>query len=166
MTPDKKEVKIRKERFIDLSGKSFGELTVLELTEKRKRRYCVWRCKCSCGREVEVASEKLLSGNTISCGCRKLKHLQESNMYCNDEGTELRKSMEEKVESCRASSGYTGVTWKRNKWMAYINYKKKRYYLGSFDCLEDAVAARAEAKAWVMEDARRLFKTYIKKYNK
>ena len=44
------------------------------------------------------------------------------------------------------TSGYTGVSKDRDKWCAYIGYQKKRIYLGSFDCIEDAVAARKEAE--------------------
>ena len=52
----------------DLTGLRFGRLSVLEEAPKRgKRRY--WLCRCDCGRNKEVCGEKLVSGNTISCGC-------------------------------------------------------------------------------------------------
>lgn len=154
----RKDLKYVNPSFDDLTGKQFGNLTVVELTNERKRRYCVWRCRCSCGKEKNVSSGDLVSGNTTSCGCRKIVPLMESNWYF--EGTELRQALEERVESSHASSGYTGVTLKRNKWMAYITYKKKRYYLGSYDRLEDAVKARARAKAFVKEDAQRILEKY------
>lgn len=142
----------------DLTGRQFGELTVLELTNKKWRSYRVWRCKCSCGREKEIPSEPLLSGNTTSCGCKKGRSLEKTHWYY--EGTDLYQALEEKVESTRSSSGYTGVTLKRNKWVAYITYKKKRYFLGSYDNIEEAVEARARAKALVMEDAEKLVSKY------
>lgn len=42
------------------------------------------------------------------------------------------------------TSGYTGVTWdkKRNKWQAYIMYNYRHYYIGHYEKLEDAAAAR------------------------
>lgn len=45
-------------------------------------------------------------------------------------------------------SGITGVAWdkSRNKWMAYIDYCKKRINLGRFSNFEDAVKARKEAE--------------------
>jgi len=53
---------------IDLTGKKYGKLTVLEFVGKKKRHY-MWRCKCDCGKERIVSSDNLNSGNTKSCGC-------------------------------------------------------------------------------------------------
>lgn len=49
-------------------------------------------------------------------------------------------------------SGYTGVykSEQLNKWCAQIGFKGKTYYLGSFDCLEDAIAARKQGKKCMM----------------
>lgn len=54
----------------DLTGQRFGKLIALYPTDKRiNNNYIVWRCKCDCGNEIEVASTYLLRGNTRSCGC-------------------------------------------------------------------------------------------------
>jgi len=54
----------------NLVGKKFGELEVLERTEKRSRDYkVIYRCRCSCGAEVEKPGGYLTSGDTKSCGC-------------------------------------------------------------------------------------------------
>lgn len=53
----------------DLTGKTFGYLTVLEETDMRKGRQVVWRCRCKCGKETLVAGSHLTSGHTRSCGC-------------------------------------------------------------------------------------------------
>lgn len=49
-------------------------------------------------------------------------------------------------------TGVAGVWWRedRNKWTAYISANNKRYYLGYFDNLDDAIEAReqAELKYW------------------
>ncbi len=44
------------------------------------------------------------------------------------------------------TSGYTGVTHRKGKWVASISVSKYRYRLGAFDKLEDAVAARRKAE--------------------
>jgi len=46
------------------------------------------------------------------------------------------------------TSGYKGVSSnKRNgKWQAFIHYSYKRYYLGDFIAIEDAVEARKQAE--------------------
>ena len=50
-------------RLINLAGKTFGELEVLDYAGERK-----WRCRCSCGKEIEVIGSSLRSGKTQSCG--------------------------------------------------------------------------------------------------
>ena len=72
----------------DLTGKTFGELTVVERAPSRKGA-TYWKCICSCGNETIVASTNLLRENTVSCGCyaqsrgetRILKYL-EDNQLC------------------------------------------------------------------------------------
>ena len=142
----------------DICGQTFGFLTAVEPTEKRYRKDVVWSCQCSCGNTVEVAATRLITGNTLSCGCIMKQHLDRANK--NIEGTSIRQSLEEKVESTRAESGYTGVVKKRGKWQAYIRYKGKYYSLGCYTLLQDAVRARAEAKKRVQDDAAALLEIY------
>ncbi len=57
-----------KYNFIDLTGKTFGALTVLSrLEERTKDRGVLWECKCSCGKMVKIPSNSLTSGNTKTC---------------------------------------------------------------------------------------------------
>lgn len=53
----------------DLTGMRFGRLVAIEAAGRRRRSSIVWRCRCDCGREVEVSSEMLTRGITMSCGC-------------------------------------------------------------------------------------------------
>jgi hypothetical protein len=53
----------------DLTGGRFGRLTALHATGERRRGCVVWHCRCDCGREVDVVTNHLMSGNTRSCGC-------------------------------------------------------------------------------------------------
>lgn len=58
----------------DLTGQRFGRLTVIGVGEKppeSKRRRTYWLCTCECGKTVAVASDKLIRGDTKSCGCLK-----------------------------------------------------------------------------------------------
>ncbi len=139
----------------DLTGRTFGYLTAIEPTGRRSRKYVVWRCRCRCGRELEVPSGLLLEGNTTSCGCLKREVLNHANRY--EEGTQLSKALAERVHNPQTVSGYVGVQPKRDKWIAYINYKGVHYHLGTYTNIEDAVKARARAKEAVMEDAARIF---------
>ncbi len=151
-----------KNNALDLRGQTFGYLIAIEPTEKRYRKDVVWKCKCKCGKEIEVPTTSLRSGNTTSCGCLNVEIFQRANQYF--EGTSLRQSMEEKRKSSRNTSGFTGVSPKRDKWQAFITYKGVRYHLGVYSKLEDAVKARARGKELVMEDARLLLEEYNKSY--
>lgn len=55
--------------FIDLTGKRFGRLTVIERAGIEKNGTVKWLCKCDCGRMTVVRSFRLRSGITKSCGC-------------------------------------------------------------------------------------------------
>lgn len=52
----------------NLIGLKFGKLTPYEYVVGSK-----WKCKCECGNECIVATAKLNSGYTRSCGCLKTK---------------------------------------------------------------------------------------------
>lgn len=61
----------------DLTGRSFGRLTVLARGESTQRSEARWTCQCVCGRETLVYGKALLSGNTRSCGCLRLESLHD-----------------------------------------------------------------------------------------
>ena len=157
------EFKFPKGKSKDLSGQVFGSLTVIEKIAERSRRNVVWRCRCECGNVAEIPATRLLTGNTLSCGCARVEQLQKANQYIDK--TNLRQSLLDQPLSSNSFSGYTGVARKRDKWQAYINYKGRRYFLGSYEKLDDAVEARAKAKKLVQEDALRLKEEYEKRQN-
>lgn len=148
----------------DIAGKQFGYLTAIEPTGEKERRDYLWRCRCQCGKEVEYPATRLLTGNTVSCGCLRAAHFRKANQYI--DGTSLRQSMEDKVQSTRASSGFTGVTQKRGKWKAYVRYKGREISLGCYEKLEDAVKARARGKELVQMDAMGLLNIYEELHRK
>lgn len=49
------------------------------------------------------------------------------------------------------TSGYPGVSRKRNKWAAKITVEKITYQLGSYDSIEDAITVRREAEQMLRE---------------
>lgn len=52
----------------DLSGKTFGRLTVIGFHSRRGVQI-LWACKCSCGNEQVAEGGNLRRGYTASCGC-------------------------------------------------------------------------------------------------
>jgi len=63
-------------RVIDLTGRTFGRLTVQALTrgvDNRGIRTRLWICRCTCGRETTIQTSSLTSGVSQSCGCLRLE---------------------------------------------------------------------------------------------
>jgi len=61
----------------DLIGQEFCFLTVLNRSDDRGegiKPVVKWDCQCKCGKIIAVKSDALLSGHTVSCGCKKIKH--------------------------------------------------------------------------------------------
>lgn len=56
-------------RLRDLTGKTFGKLTVLRRGGSNKFGNVIWFCSCSCGETHTVSGGNLLNGGTTSCGC-------------------------------------------------------------------------------------------------
>lgn len=54
-------------------GKQYGYLTVLEDTGKKYHSTKIYKCRCICGKEIEVNINKLHTGHVKSCGCRRFR---------------------------------------------------------------------------------------------
>lgn len=72
------------EKRVDLTGKQFGELRVLEMLyrydyKNRGKLLTCARCKCSCGKEIIVPARDLQVGHVKSCGCYRKKVMRESH---------------------------------------------------------------------------------------
>jgi hypothetical protein len=65
-------------KFIDLTGKRFGRLTVISNDGKKGQEH-IWKCQCICGKEVVVRGGALRKGATTSCGCYFSEQLKERN---------------------------------------------------------------------------------------
>lgn len=51
------------------AGDVFGRLTVVAYVRQDERKKRKYLCRCSCGREVTIRGDALLSGTSKSCGC-------------------------------------------------------------------------------------------------
>ena len=67
----------------DLTGCRFGMLVALEATAERQDECVVWRCRCDCGKEIFVSSNKLRQQRITSCGCTP-KQKSKRNVYGED----------------------------------------------------------------------------------
>lgn len=65
--------KVAGERYLkDLSGRKFGEWTVVSRDASRKPGITRWNCRCSCGTERSVLAATLCQGSSTGCGCTKI----------------------------------------------------------------------------------------------
>jgi hypothetical protein len=62
---------------LDLKGKKFGRLLVLDYVGLNKHSRSIWECLCDCGMTAVVEGFKLKSGHTKSCGCLNIEKLIE-----------------------------------------------------------------------------------------
>lgn len=58
-------------KLYDLKDKEFNFLQVIEKCENSMGNQIYWKCKCVCGKEINVTTRNLRSGKVKSCGCMK-----------------------------------------------------------------------------------------------
>jgi hypothetical protein len=148
----------RKRPQLDLTNRTFGELTALYKTDKRDSHGCViWHCRCSCGAEKDYSADELLHGRIVSCG-----HVRSEN------GKKLHENLHFVENSCveflkrkKRSDNTTGITGvyrtKHGTYAANITFNKVRHYLGTYATLEQAVEARREG-------VEKYHKPFLEKY--
>jgi hypothetical protein len=73
---------VMKGKKLDLTGKRFGKLVVLDEVPERRKGYVCWRVQCDCGSPEKVYSTAALTSRSIkptrSCGCLWKKPFGES----------------------------------------------------------------------------------------
>lgn len=140
----------------DLTGRVFGELTVLrKLPTKRPRNHhTVYECECSCGKIVDATSADLLQGHKRSCGhlfisaaTGKLRKIHAANATGKGSGTQCANLISTAPYSS-GSSGYRGVSWSKSAhaYTAQITFRHHKYHLGVFADPAEAHKAYLDAK--------------------
>ena len=131
------------EKFVDLSGKRFGRLVVIERANPIIYENGVssqkWRCKCDCGNETIVRHGNLQKGATISCGCYHREKFGDINrthdLSYKSHLYGVWKSMKDRCyrEKCKSYKNYggRGITicdeW-RNDYKAFYDWAMKNGY--------------------------------------
>ena len=139
------------------AGDKFGRLKAVRPTEKRSARSVVWECMCDCGNMIEIRSTMLTSGHTTSCGCFKKEIDEERDFkkiltYVDGTCIEFARDIGKIRSTTSSDTGVRGVVLKPDgKYQAHISFQKKRYYLGRFAKLEDAIQARKQAESRIEE---------------
>ena len=73
----------------DLTGKTFGDWTVLYGPVHQSGKRTKWHCRCKCGIERDVYAVNLTRGMTTSCGCESGKKIGESRKTHGKRNTRL-----------------------------------------------------------------------------
>lgn len=88
-------------RFNDLSNQTFGELTVIKRVprpEHLRKDVPYWLCKCSCGNETIIPTERLTNGQN-SCGCKSRENA----------ALKLKKQNNFDLDSCEYGIGFDNI---------------------------------------------------------
>jgi CDP-6-deoxy-D-xylo-4-hexulose-3-dehydrase len=112
---------INQSKLIDLTGKKFGRLLVIErVAEPIGKDYSYyWLCDCECGCKKKISGHSLRSGRTLSCGClkrEKAKELRSSSLVGQQFGylTVLSKSDKNTYYLCQCKCGNTKLVHRRS----------------------------------------------------
>lgn len=149
---------------VDITGRRFGRLVALHPTEKRdKKGSVIWHCHCDCGRDVDVPYNSMVYANQVSCGCRRKEHDIELRTHLTHvAGTSIDAIRSKKVPTDN-TTGYKGVYRIRGKYMAKIVFRKKQYFLGTYENIEDAAQARKEAEEVLFDGLARHYARWKEK---
>lgn len=140
-------------KYIDLTGKIFGALKVIEYVGNNKRGGSVWKCECKCGVVKNIDGVSLREHRTNSCGC--LRYINSNilaenarvtlNNY-NFQGTNITRLTAKKSKN--NTSGHKGIWFNKKigKWQSSIMLSGKSYHLGCYSNIDDAVSARMLAE--------------------
>lgn len=149
-------------KYKDITGKKFGRLTAINPVRKEKYGI-IWNCQCECGNFKEVLYTHLIDGGTRSCGCLlkeiSIKNGEETASKNCYGGTNVKRITGK--ASKNSKSGVTGVCFVQGKWYASIGFRNKCYYLGIYNKIEDAIAARKDAENKILNWCK---KEYPEKY--
>lgn len=108
-------------KIIDLTGKKFGRLTVIEKSNERSSGSIKWICTCECGNTVSVVSRDLRNGHTKSCGCIPKGHKVEhgmSNTRIYNIWSHMRRRCKDKKREDYSRYGGKGITV-CNEWESF-----------------------------------------------
>lgn len=142
----------KKEFFLEKAQKYInqkkGELTIKNIIGMREyngANQTFVKCECSCGKVIEAPLSQILAGNWLSCGHAKTANLKKSH-NAHVEGTYLYAIDRKKGTQSNSTTGHTGISKRNGRYRAYIYFKRKQYYLGTFEKIEDAIEARETAE--------------------
>lgn len=157
-------------------GQKFGMLEIIGVSGYKKvyglnRLMVSCRC-CKCGDIAEYIFSRLKSGEVKQCKhCSRL-NLKTGHKIAQDsrvDSTSVLLINGKRKTNKNSTTQHNGVSFmaQSGKYRAYINFRRKQYYLGVYDKLEDAVAARKEAEKEIYGNFMKWYaETYPEQYKR
>ena len=113
---------------LDIVGKRFGRLLVIEKSNVKIQRAQVWKCLCDCGVYVYVHTAALTTGHTKSCGCLQFDSVWKGGIskepYCNDWTKEYKEFIKNR-DGNRCLNPYCNSKNPADLTIHHIDYNKK-----------------------------------------
>lgn len=141
----------------------YGMLTPIKSTDERYNNEVVWEFRCDCGnivhRSLSQVKRNTKLGYTCSCGKHKTANKSEKSRQniskVTKDGGNLSLIKKETAYSTN-KLGVKGVSYdkRRGKYVAQLSYKKKYYYLGRHDTIEEAKKAYDRKRKELLEEHR------------
>lgn len=119
-------------RQIDLSGKTFGKVTVLRIYGRNKWKNLTFYCRCECGKEWVTAGAYLRDGRTTSCGCsssrKEIGKLNLSHGMAHTRFYNIYMTLKARCENPKSHKypryGGRGI---KNMWNSFQNFKEDMF---------------------------------------
>lgn len=65
----------------DIKNRRFGSLVAIKRVGSNKLGHSMWECLCDCGNTIINLSNRLLTGNSSTCGCRNGHGMRYTRLY-------------------------------------------------------------------------------------
>lgn len=134
----------------EFAGKTINGIKILDISGQEKDGAFLVAAVCPiCGKNFETRLSRLKSGigSCDKCTEKNLAIGHEIMKAAAVDGTSILSIRPDRALNRNSTTGHTGVSLYANgKYRAYINFKRKQYYLGLYDSLEEAVEARKIAE--------------------
>ena len=167
-------------KFNDLTGKTFGNWTVLFRTQTN-RKHTIWRCQCECGTEKDVYATHLIQGKSIRClKCKprgKNHHQWKgfgdiSGDYWDSikRGANGSKGRRKPLDFSITIHYAWDLYLKQNKKCALsgqqirINYNQRENHTASLDRIDSSIGYIEGNVQWVHKDINMMKRTYDENY--
>lgn len=148
---DKRKASKRAEREKQLQPGNRFEGTRLTIIKEAPRRGSAryFLCQCDCGSEPkEFSLSNIRNGSSQSCGCLRRERNSKKRPKEIVEKMKLSQNKARYNRKLRSDSktGYKGVSYSkaRRAYIAYLYKDGKKYEVGGFETLEEAIQARKE----------------------